>query len=220
MRMGVAALVSGGLDSAVMLAELSRHEEAVFPIYVRCGLFWEQSELTFLDKFVSAISQPAIQPVQELVFPMDDLYQGGWYSSSRTVPGYREADEEWEIPGRNIILLAKTAVWCKLHGVQRIAHGTLAGNPFPDATPEFFAGLEKIFSHGLRHPLKIVRPLGRLQKAEIIRKGRNLPLDLTLSCPMPVEESHCGQCGKCRERITAFSEADVSDPTPYYKIAI
>ena len=133
----VAVLSSGGLDSAVMLAQLARSYQQVHPVYVRCGLFWEEAELECLHKFLSVFNDPAIQEARELDLKMDDVYGEGWYSCGSNVPGYNEADEQWMIPGRNVILTSKTAVWCKAKRVHAIAHGTLSGNPFADATPEF-----------------------------------------------------------------------------------
>ena len=68
----VAVLLSGGLDSAVMLAHLVKHYQHVQPVYVRCGLFWEEMELEFLRKFLAAFNNAAIQEVQELSFQLDE----------------------------------------------------------------------------------------------------------------------------------------------------
>ena len=213
----VAVLSSGGLDSAVMLAQLARSYQQVHPVYVRCGLFWEEAELECLHKFLSVFNDPAIQEARELDLKMDDVYGEGWYSCGSNVPGYNEADEQWMIPGRNVILTSKTAVWCKAKRVHAIAHGTLSGNPFADATPEFFASMELALSQGLGEPIRILTPLIQLRKPEVILLGKDLPLQLTLSCPRPVGGSHCGVCGKCRERIVAFGEAKVEDPTQYHQ---
>ena len=110
---GIAALASGGLDSCVMLAELAKSAEPVYPIYIRCGLFWEKTELRFLRDFVSTVSDSRILEPQLLKFPMDDVYSGQWQTTGTEIPGYYEADERWEIPGRNLILISKTAVWCR-----------------------------------------------------------------------------------------------------------
>jgi 7-cyano-7-deazaguanine synthase len=214
---GVAVLSSGGLDSAVMLVELCQRFEQVHPIYVRCGLFWEKKELSFLRAFVKEVDRFAIQQIQVLDFAMDDVYQKEWYATGRDVPGYHEADEEWQIPGRNIILTAKAAVWCRLNGIDSMAHGTLNGNPFADSSPEFFGLMEGALSRGLERRLNIVTPLGQLDKSEVVLLGRSLPLERTLSCPVPVHNSHCGICGKCRERISAFALAGVFDPTSYHE---
>jgi len=146
---------------------------------------------------------------------MDEVYGEAWYSSGEHIPGYRDPDEAWEIPGRNILLLAKTAVWARLHSVNRIALGILAGNPFPDATLEFFNEMQAALSQGLASPIEILRPLAGMKKPDVIRLGSSLPLELTLSCARPERELHCGTCGKCRERIEAFAESGVADPTAY-----
>ena len=211
----VAALSSGGLDSCVCLALLARSHESVHPVYIRCGLVWEDAERAFLKRFLATVGDPRIKDVKELSLPMDEVYGGAWYSSGIHIPGYRDPDEAWEIPGRNILLLAKTAVWASLHSVNRIALGTLSGNPFPDATPEFFEGMQTALSRGLAAPLEILRPLAGMKKPEVIRMGSSLPLEFTLSCARPEKGLHCGTCGKCRERIEAFAESGVPDSTPY-----
>jgi len=211
----VAALSSGGLDSCVMLAELAKTYAQVFPLYIRCGLSWEASEIAALRRFVSELANPAIQQVEELRFEMTDLYGAAWYASGVGIPGYHEADERWEIPGRNITLLTKAGVWCSLRSVGNIALGLLASNPFPDATPGFFSAMQEALSLGLGAPLLLHRPFGCLHKPEVVALGRDLPLQLTLSCASPVDGLHCGKCGKCRERIEAFATAGVKDPTVY-----
>jgi 7-cyano-7-deazaguanine synthase len=211
----IAALCSGGLDSAVMLAELAKACGSVSPIYVRCGLAWEGEEQKALDRFLREIKSPAVKPVVGLDFPMNDVYGKAWYSSGVGIPGYHEADQLWEIPGRNMILLSKASVWCALNSVETIALGILSTNPFPDATPRFFDAAMDALTLGLGHPIRILRPCDTLHKADVIRLGQSLPLHLTLSCASPVGAKHCGGCGKCRERIEAFAEAGVADPTEY-----
>jgi 7-cyano-7-deazaguanine synthase len=211
----VACLFSGGLDSAVMLMEMTRSHREVTPLYVRCGLAWEEAEMRFLRRFFRNVKSPALLPPQVLDFNMSDVYGRAWYATGKDVPGYHEADENWEIPGRNILLLSKAAVWCALHSVNRVALGVLASNPFPDATPGFFCSLEAALSAGLKTSICILRPLGCLHKEEVVRLGAGLPLELTLSCASPVGDNHCGRCGKCRERRQAFASAGIADPTAY-----
>ena len=211
----VASLVSGGLDSAVMTALLAEDYETVHPLYVRCGLVWEEAEQRALGRFLSRLENSQIGAIRVLDFPMADLYGAAWYASGSGIPDYDEPDERWEIPGRNLILLAKAALWCRLHSISRVALGTLRTNPFPDATPQFFHSLEEAVHQGLGAPVKILTPLASLEKGQVIELGRRLPLELTLSCAEAVEDSHCGDCGKCRERREAFAVAGVPDPTIY-----
>ena len=101
--------------------------------------------------------------------------------------------------------------------MSRVLIGPLAGNPFPDATPSFFAAMARALSLGLAHPIAIEAPFAALHKSDVIRKGVELgvPLELTLSCMQPKDGLHCGRCSKCRERRDAFRDAGVADPTPY-----
>lgn len=211
----VAALSSGGLDSAVMLVELAKACSSVYPIYVRCGLAWEAEERKSLERFLREVDIPAIQRVVTLDFPMTDVYGQAWYSSGVGIPGYHEADEHWEIPGRNLILLSKAAVWCALSSIETIALGILSSNPFPDATPRFFSAAEEALTLALGQSICVARPFDKLHKADVVRLGQSLPLHLTLSCASPAGTKHCGRCGKCRERIEAFLAAGVADPTEY-----
>ena len=211
----VAALTSGGLDSCVCLARLALSHDTVYPVYIRCGLTWEAAETSFLARFLAKLGDQRIKEVKELSLPMSEVYGEAWYSTGEDIPGYRDPDESWEIPGRNILLLAKAAVWARLHSVNRISIGILSGNPFPDATLEFFDRMQSTLSLGLASPIEILRPLAGMKKSDVIRLGSALPLELTLSCARPERDLHCGTCGKCRERIEAFAESGVSDPTPY-----
>ncbi|MGH9341880.1 MAG: 7-cyano-7-deazaguanine synthase [Acidobacteriota bacterium] len=211
----IAVLASGGLDSAVMLWHLTRSFQEVHPIYVRCGLYWEEMELRFLKRFLDAVGEGRIRSLQVLVAPMEDIYSHRWYQDGQGIPDYHKSDEQWEIPGRNIILLGKTAVWCKFHSAGAIALGSLESNPFPDASAEFLSLMQQALARGLSHPLTLLQPLAGMHKPDVIRLGQALPLELTLTCARPVDEKHCGSCGKCRERIEGFREAGLCDPTAY-----
>ena len=52
---------------------------------------------------------------------------------------YNTPDEDVYLVGRNVMSLSKAGVYCALEGISRIAFGSLAGNPFPDATPQFLS---------------------------------------------------------------------------------
>jgi 7-cyano-7-deazaguanine synthase len=211
----IAGLASGGLDSCVMLVELAKTYQTVYPLYVQCGLPWEKEEMQALRRFLGEVRNPVIHAIEELRFQMTDLYGQAWYASGVGVPGYHEPDERWEIPGRNISLLTKAAIWCRLRSVGHVALGVLGSNPFPDATPQFFGTMQEALSLGLGTSLVLHRPFSGLHKADVVRLGRDLPLHLALSCASPVQGVHCGRCGKCRERIDAFAAAGLKDPTTY-----
>jgi 7-cyano-7-deazaguanine synthase len=91
----------------------------------------------------------------------------------------------------------------------------LAGNPFADSTAEFFTRFGEMASLALSFPFRVETPFAKLTKADVIRLGRHLPLELSFSCIRPAGLNHCGACNKCAERRRSFQEAGVEDKTPY-----
>ncbi len=210
----VAVLASGGLDSAVLIADLAG-EAIVFPVYVEAGLAWEEGEKHALRAFLDALNDTNVQPVTALELPLRRLYGEHWSTTGEGVPDYGAPDSAVYLPGRNVLLIGVTAVWCALHDIGMIALGSLDANPFPDATPSFFAGYGRLLSEALAHEIEVVAPYRRLQKSDLIARFAALPLHLTLTCMAPREGKHCGACNKCRERQEAFRHAGVRDRTQY-----
>jgi 7-cyano-7-deazaguanine synthase len=214
-KRSVCILVSGGLDSAVLTHYLARQFNSVYPVYVQSGLAWEKVELKALRMFLSAASNERVMPLTVLSMPMADVYASHWSVTGKEVPDEHSADERMEIPGRNVVLLAKASVFCAVNGINSIAMGSLGGNPFPDATPSFFKGIAKMLGQGLGFPLTIIAPFRKLSKEQVIHLGKNLPLEKTMSCVQPMGLAHCGRCNKCAERKSAFIKAGVRDKTRY-----
>ena len=214
--MPTAVLLSAGLDSAVLAAAEARSAR-MHPVYVSCGLSWEAEERAAVDRLLACTPFANAAPLAALAFPVTDLYPPTHWALRGEPPGFDTADEAVYLTGRNIVLLSKASIYCAQHGIDRLAIGPLAGNPFPDATPEFFEAMGRALSLGLAHRLTIVAPLTTMSKSEVIHLGRSLgvPLELTLSCMNPRDALHCGQCSKCRERRDAFRAAGVADPTAY-----
>lgn len=213
-----AVLFSGGLDSAVLLAlELADHAP-VWPIHVRAGLAWEDAEARTIARLLAAPPFGGrVEPPATLAMEMRDVYPPAHWAIEGRPPAYDTPDEDVYLEGRNVVLIAKAAVWCARHGVERLAIGPLAGNPFPDATPAFFGTMARAMSLGLAQPFTVVAPLVAYHKEDVVRLGieRNVPLDRTLSCMNPAGDRHCGLCSKCRERRDAFRIAGVEDRTVY-----
>jgi 7-cyano-7-deazaguanine synthase len=211
----IAILASGGLDSSVMLAASTRNERRVYPVYIRAGLSWEPSELATLKRFIRALKIDNIEPLTILKQPMGDISGDHWSMTGRNVPGYDAALESNYIPGRNLSLLAKTAIFCARARIGEVAMAPLESNPFPDARPEFFRAFARAVELGVGIKLKISTPFAGMTKGEVIKQGIDLPLELTLSCARPRGTVHCGACTKCAERFEGFVAAGVSDPTVY-----
>lgn len=214
-RSAVAVLISGGLDSSILLGELAGRHRTVHPLYVREGLRWEQVELDHLQRYLRALNAPGLQPLSILEQPIWDLFEDHWSVTGEAVPDADSADEAVFLPARNILLLAKAMLWCHLKRVPRVALATLHSNPFPDATVEFFQAFERVVNQGIGSAVEVVRPYGDLSKRAVMARGRGLPLQFTFSCIRPLEGTHCGRCNKCAERRQAFLAAGMDDPTMY-----
>jgi len=211
----VAVLVSGGLDSAILVAELLSQGSTVHPIYVRFGLAWEPTEEAHLRRFLDTLKSPAPEPLTVLTAPIAGIYGTHWSVSGEAVPDDRSADEAVYLPGRNLLLLAQPSVWCALNGIPTIALGTLKGNPFPDSSREFFDDFAALAKRGMGHSLEVVTPFAGLTKADVLALGHGLALEHTFSCIDPQDGRHCGHCNKCAERRLAFAALEIDDVTEY-----
>ncbi|HET6466335.1 MAG TPA: 7-cyano-7-deazaguanine synthase [Nitrospiria bacterium] len=213
----ICVLASGGSDSSIMLVDLTERYAKVIPLYIRNGLVWEEAELYWLRRFLKTVNRPEIAPLQVLDLPMRDVYGTHWSMTGNAVPDRASGWEEVYLPGRNLILLAKTAVYCGLNNINTIALGPLKTNLFADSSPEFFSGFQQLAQRALNRPLEILTPFSKLSKQEVMERGRRLPLELTFSCLNPRGKMHCGACNKCAERMAAFTDAGLVDKTRYQR---
>lgn len=204
-----AVLASGGVDSTVLLAEELHAGHVVTPIHVRSGFAWEDAEDRVLRRLLTCPPfLGATRPLVSLSAPVHDVYPADHWAITGTPPGLQSPDAAVYLEGRNLLLIAKAAVWCREHDVSRLVIASLAGNPFPDATTEFFQAVSQTVSIGLAQPIEVAAPFLRMTKTEVVRRGHTLgvPLELTLSCMNPGPgDSHCRACSKCRERRDALS---------------
>src|SRR4051812_16298448 len=70
----LAVLISGGLDSAILLGDALGKHEPIQPLYIRCGLLWESAELAHLHRYLKAIACAPLRPLVVLEQPVADLY--------------------------------------------------------------------------------------------------------------------------------------------------
>jgi 7-cyano-7-deazaguanine synthase len=217
-------LLSGGLDSAVLVAHVAAEGGRVHPVYVTAGLAWEPQEQAVVERLLAAPPLAGrVEPLATLDMTMRDVYAPTHWAIVGTPPAYDTPDEDVYLVGRNLSLLSKAGVLAARRGIGRLVLGPLAGNPFPDATPQFFDAMARALSLGLAHGVVIEAPFATWDKDDVIRRGVELgvPFALTLSCMQPVRGRvrggvvHCGQCSKCRERRDAFAAVGMADPAEY-----
>lgn len=211
----IGVLASGGLDSSVLLAHLLGQGHRVQPFYIRKGLYWQEQELVGLRKFLKAIATPKLLDLVFFDLPLADLYAGHWSLTGEDTPAHDSPDEAVYLPGRNALLLVKPAIWCQLHGIERLVLAPLGTSPFEDASAQFLADFSAALNRGAPNRVQFESPFGKMNKQQVMALGHNLPLELTFSCISPVNNLHCGRCNKCAERINAFRNASIPDSTRY-----
>ena len=129
------------------------------------------------------------------------------------------------VPARNTIFLSLCLGWAEATGARDMAIGVnaLDYSGYPDCRPEFVAVFEELAARATKAGVEgdrftVHAPLQHMTKADIVREGMRLGLDLALSwsCYDPAPgDRHCGLCDSCRLRAKGFQEAGVADPTRY-----
>jgi 7-cyano-7-deazaguanine synthase len=214
-------LVSGGMDSAVVLALARARGLDCYALSVSYG----QRHATELDAAATLASTQGA--VAHKVVTVDLRSIGG---SALTAdidvpeaggPGIPVT----YVPARNTIMLSVALGWAEVLGASEIHCGVNAVDysGYPDCRPEFIAAFEALAGLATKagvegHAIRVVAPLLRLSKADIVREGMRLGVDFasTVSCYQADGEGRaCGHCDACRLRAEGFAAAGVPDPTRY-----
>ncbi|PKM45920.1 MAG: 7-cyano-7-deazaguanine synthase QueC [Gammaproteobacteria bacterium HGW-Gammaproteobacteria-1] len=215
-------LVSGGLDSATVLAMARAQGYACYALSFDYGQR-HRSELAAADRVARSLGA-----VEHRTFPLDLRQFGG---SALTDDAIAVPDAPGEgipvtyVPARNTVFMSLALAWAEVLGAGDIFIGVNAVDysGYPDCRPEFIAAFEQMANLATRaavegHRLTIHAPLIHMSKAEIIRAGTSLGVDYgqTLSCYNPDGRGRaCGVCDSCRLRAAGFAAAGLPDPTLY-----
>jgi 7-cyano-7-deazaguanine synthase len=216
------ALVSGGLDSMVSAA-LAREGG-----YRLLALSVDYNQRHRVELAAAARVAAALGAERHVVLPLDlSLFGGSALTDTTPVPkgGVGEGIPVTYVPARNTIFLSLALGWAEAAGARDLFIGVnaLDYSGYPDCRPEFvraFEGLAELATKaGVEGaPFHVRAPLQHMTKADIVREGARLGLDMGLSwsCYDPTpDELHCGLCDSCRLRSKGFTEAGVPDPTRY-----
>ncbi len=225
MQRRAVVLLSGGLDSATVLAKARADGFAAYALSFRYGQR-HQVELEAAVQVARALGAEAHRIVD-----LDLAWMGGSaLTSNFEVPKDRPLDEMGKdipityVPARNTLFLSYALAWAEVLGARDLYAGmnALDYSGYPDCRPEFLAAFEHLAGVATRAGVLGARftihaPLLRMSKAEIIRAGSALGVDygLTHSCYDPAGALACGRCDACLLRRRGFAEAGVPDPTQY-----
>jgi 7-cyano-7-deazaguanine synthase len=215
-------LVSGGLDSATVLALARAAGLECYALSVSYGQR-HQAELTAAANIARA------QGAREHRIMHVDLARiGGSALTDKSIEvptAPTDGIPVTYVPARNTIMLSLALAWAEVLGASEIHIGVNAVDysGYPDCRPEYIAAYENLATLATKggvegRPLKIAAPLIGMSKADIIRAGTKLGVDfaLTVSCyQADVTGRACGRCDSCRIRREGFAAAGVADPTRY-----
>ncbi len=212
-RLGL--LLSGGLDSSVLLSHLLQAGHRVHPLYIRTGLAAEREELLAVVRLTRGIDTSRLEKLTTLDLPLADLSGTAANDFSLPANGPMAGDDTAEAGGNIVLLIAKAAVWCQRHGIERLAVGLRSDGPLSSDCCEYLGDVQAAVSRAQRQEVEIAIPFETLDRRHIMQLGQQSALELTFSCSCPVGGLHCGQCSKCIERQAAFRTLHRQDATRY-----
>jgi len=221
--MNAVVLLSGGLDSATVLAMARADGYACHCLSLDYGQR-HRAELDAAARVAAALGARA-QRIVKL-----DLAAFGGSALTDTaiavpVGGIEPGIPITYVPARNTILLSLALAWAEVLGARHIFFGANAVDysGYPDCRPAFVAAFEAMANLATKAavegaPLTVHAPIIDLSKADIIRRGSALGVDyaLTVSCyQADAAGLACGACDSCRLRSAGFADAGIVDPTRY-----
>ena len=215
-------LVSGGLDSATVLAE------AVADGYDCYALSFDYSQRhqVELNAARKICAQFGVREHKIIKLDLTQIGGSALTDDSIAVPeGESSGIPVTYVPARNTIFLSIALGWAEVLAADRIFVGVNAVDysGYPDCRPEYISAFEAMANLATKmgveeSSIRIMTPLIDLTKAEIIQKGVGLGVDYsqTVSCYQADEEGRaCGVCDSCRLRRKGFEESGLEDPTCY-----
>jgi len=215
-------LVSGGLDSATVLAIAVAGGWRCHALSVDYGQR-HRSELEAARHVARSL-----RAHEHRVAAIDLTIFGGSALTDRAIDVPTEPSPGIPVtyvPARNTIFLALAMAYAEVVEADAIFTGANAidYSGYPDCRPEYLQAFERMANLATRravegHRLAIEAPLVRMTKAQIIREGaeRGVDFSLTVSCyDADPEGRACGRCDSCRLRRDGFAAAGIADPTRY-----
>ena len=218
-------LLSGGLDSATVLALARQQDFACYALSVNYGQR-HHAELAAAQRVAQALGA-----VEQRVVSIDLTGFGGSALTDARIAVPEQATTGIPltyVPARNTIMLSLALAWAEVLQAQDIFIGVNAVDysGYPDCRPEYIEAFERMANFATKAAVEGKRltlhaPFLHLSKAEIIKHGAQLGVDysLTVSCYQADKEGYaCGVCDSCRLRRAGFEAAGMADPTRYRRV--
>ncbi|PCH60632.1 MAG: 7-cyano-7-deazaguanine synthase QueC [Gammaproteobacteria bacterium] len=216
-------LLSGGMDSATVLAD------AVQQDYMLYALSFDYGQRHFSELNAARLLAQNARVVEHRVIDLSalgDLGGSALTDKAIAVPEHGgEAIPVTYVPARNTVFLSYALAWAEVLGIGDVFIGVNAVDysGYPDCRPEFIRAFTVMANLATKaavqgQPFRLHTPLMDMTKAQIIRHGSELGVDysLTVSCYQADAQGRaCGHCDSCRLRSEGFAAAGVDDSTRY-----
>jgi len=186
-------LLSGGIDSTVLLGELLVEGIQCSPLFVDYGQRAASRELVAAER----ISKHYNAPLSRIALSsFGDMFRNMLTDSKSSDPVF---------PARNMLLLTIASQIAYERHLDAVAIGIIRGPAYPDCDRPFLEAAESALSKALRRRIPILAPFTDINKIEVALLGRALkaPLKDTYSCFIG-GTSHCGKCPSCIDRRIAM----------------
>ncbi len=215
-------LVSGGLDSATVLAQARADGYECYALAFDYGQR-HRAELVAARRVAEA---HGAKEFKIIALDLSSIGGSALTDSSIDVPDAGGSGIPITyVPARNTVFLSIALGWAEVIGADSIHIGVNAVDysGYPDCRPAFIDAFERLANVATKvgvegGALTVATPLIDLSKAQIIQLGASLGVDygLTVSCYQADEQgAACGRCDSCHLRREGFAQAGVADPTRY-----
>ncbi len=214
-------LLSGGMDSAAVIALAQEQGFAVYALSVRYG----QRHTSELDAAARVAAAQGVAAHKVVDVDLRSIGGSALTDDIEVPDAGGDGIPVTYVPARNTIMLSLALGWAEVVGANDLFCGVNAVDysGYPDCRPEFVRAFEVLANLATKAGvegagLRVHAPLQFLSKADIVREGVRLGVDfgLTVSCyRADVDGRACGHCDACRLRAAGFADAGVQDPTHY-----
>lgn len=213
-------LLSGGLDSAVLLYHLLNQGHEVLPLAFNYG----QAHYIELEHGYVLTQELGLELVIKDLGGFRSFFGKSALTNGGYVPMGKAFDDPAQVatvvPMRNLIFLSIASAYALTEGADLIAFGAHRGDAaiYPDCRPKFIDMMSQVINLSAldTQSVGLIAPFRSMTKIEIVKMGGALsvPFEFTYSCYVGAS-SHCGKCGACMERQEAFRVAQFIDPANY-----
>ena len=214
-------LLSGGIDSSTTLAVARDMGYDTFALTILYGQRHEREVRSARDiaSSMGVVEHTTIQ------LP-NDMFRSGSLTTDEEVPegaGTEDNIPSTYVPARNLVFLSIAVGYAEVISADSVFIGVTSVDysGYPDCRPEFIRSFQETSRLGTKrgiegHPIRIITPLIDMSKEEIIKWGRELGVDysLTWSCYRGGEKA-CGRCDSCKHRLKGFERSGIEDPVEY-----